>query len=152
MQSKRIFTKPLVIAGLVVGSAFMSLSATGYAQSAQNGAEAQHRHGQSAAMQEQRLEKLKSDLQLQPNQQGAWETYTTALKSLRDSRKAQWQQAKAQPAATLPDRLDQRVTFAKQREADLETMVSATKQFYSTLTPAQRTIMDQRATHGRGAH
>lgn len=152
MQSKHIFTKPLVIAGLVVGSAFLSLSASSYAQTAQDGAGAQHKHGNFAAMQEQHLEKLKSDLQLQPNQEGAWEAYTTTLKSLHDSRKAQWQQAKAQPAATLPDRLDQHVNFAKQREADLEAMVSATKQFYSTLTPAQRTIMDKRAARGRGAH
>jgi periplasmic protein CpxP/Spy len=149
MQSKHIFTKPLVIVGLVVGSAFLSLSASSYAdaQSAQN-----HKHGNFAAMQAQRLDKLKSDLQLQPNQQGAWEAYTTTLKSLGDSRKAQWQQAKAQPAATLPDRLDQHVNFAKQREADLETMVSATKQFYSTLTPEQRAIMDKRPEHGKGAH
>jgi protein CpxP len=153
MQSKHIFTKPLVITGLLVGSVFLGLSASSYGQSAQDGAVAQHvhNHGNSAAMQEQRLDKLKSDLQLQPNQEGAWQAYTTTLKSLRDSRKAQWQQAKAQPAATLPERLDQHVAFAKQREADLETMVNATKQFYSTLMPTQRAVMDKRAAHSRHA-
>jgi hypothetical protein len=153
-MSKHIFTKPLVIAGLVFGSAFLSVSASSYAQSTQDGASAQHvhKHGDFAAMQEQRLAKLKTDLQFQPNQEGAWQAYTTTLKSIRDNRKAEWQQAKAQPAATLPDRLDQHVNFAKQREADLEAMVNATKQFYSTLTPDQRTVMDKRAAHGKRAH
>ena len=34
---------------------------------------------------------------------------------------------------------------------DLETMVNATKQFYSTLTPTQRAVMDKRAAHSRHA-
>jgi protein CpxP len=156
MQSKQLFAKPLVIASLVVGAALLGLSASSYADAerAQDGACAQHfhKHGDFAGMQDQRLDKLKSDLKLQSNQEQAWQTYTTTLKSQRDSRKAQWQQAKAQPAATLPERLDQHVNFAKQREADLEAMVSATKQFYSTLTPEQRAIMDTRAARGRGAH
>jgi protein CpxP len=152
MQLKYLFiSKPLLIASIAVGSVFLAASGTSYADtsSAQDCTGSHHfgRHGDFGAGLDKRLDKLKTDLQLQPNQEGAWQTYTGSLKSQQENRKAQWQQAKAQAATTLPERLDQHVTFAKQREADLEAMVSATKQFYSTLTPAQRVVMDKRLTH-----
>jgi protein CpxP len=150
MQRISLINKAISTLGVAVCSSALLLSLpnlavaqTEPAQSAPAPAWNKH-HGDPAAMQK-RLDKLKADLKLQPNQEGAWQIFTSALKAQGDQMRALHQQNKASSntATALPDRLDQRLAAMKQHVASMEETHNAIKTFYSQLTPEQRTVMDQ---------
>jgi len=61
--------------------------------------------------------------------------------------KAAHQQAQPSANLTLPEQLDRRIAFMKQREANMEEMTDALKTLYSALTTEQRSIMDKHFSH-----
>lgn len=114
----------------------------------------QMRHGMwsnPAAGVEGYLAALKVELKITPDQDRAWQAFTTKAKQQAESMIARREQMFAQASATnqsAPDRLAQRAEFAKQGAARMETMAAAVKDLYATLTPEQQTIADQHLARG----
>jgi protein CpxP len=111
------------------------------------------KHGDPQAAMQKHLDKLKADLKIQPSQEGAWQAYESKVQAQGAKMKVLHQQATTDTKTlTLPERLDQRTAFMKQREADMEDMNTSLKALYAVLTPEQRAIMDKDFAHGKGRH
>lgn len=97
------------------------------------------------------LAALKVELKITPDQDNAWQAFTTKAKQQAESMIARREQMFAKVSATnqsAPERLAQRAEFAKQGAASMETMAAAVKDLYATLTPEQKTIADQHLARG----
>lgn len=103
-----------------------------------------------AQHQAQRNEQLKTILQLQPNQQAAWDKYVQATTPA----------PRTQPAAdradvrklTTPERLDLAQKLRKERTAKAEQREQATRSFYASLNPSQQKAFDAVALQRHGGH
>lgn len=155
MQSKPLFRKKLVSSlGIIAGAIVFAASATSYAvnQAAQQDCKGGHhagKQGDRTAAMAQRLEQLKADLKLKPNQEGAWQAYTAKLKEQGEKMKALHQQARADTQLTLPQRLDRRADFMKQQQAGLDERAATLKALYASLTAEQQATMDQHFSSGK---
>ncbi len=97
------------------------------------------------------LAALKVELKITPDQDTAWQTFTTKARQQADTMIARHTQMSSQtPATTLsaPERLAHRTEFAKQRIAGMETMTAAVKDLYAVLTPEQKALADRQLAHG----
>ena len=104
-----------------------------------------------AAAIEGHLAALKVELKITPDQDTAWQAFTTKARQQAETMPAQRTQMFAQMQATdqsAPDRLAQRTEFAKQRIASMETMTAAVTDLYAVLTPEQKTLADQHLARG----
>ena len=104
-----------------------------------------------AAAAEGHLAALKVELKITPEQDSAWQAFTTKARQQADGMPAQRAQMHAQMSATsqtAPERLAQRTEHAKQRIAGMESMTAAVKDLYGVLTPEQKAIADQQLAHG----
>ncbi len=113
------------------------------------------RHGgkwsNPAAMVEGHLAALKVELKITPDQDTAWQAFTTKARQQADAMIARRTQMFSQAPATprsAPERLAQRTEFAKQRIAGMETMTAAVKDLYAVLTPEQKALADRQLAHG----
>jgi Spy/CpxP family protein refolding chaperone len=107
--------------------------------------------GNPAAAVEGHLAALKVELKITPDQEMAWQAFTTNARQQADTMIARRNQMFSQaPGTTLsaPERLAQRTEFAKQRIAGMETMTAAVKDLYAVLTPEQKAIADRQLAHG----
>lgn len=96
---------------------------------------------------EQRLADLKKDLQITPDQEGAWAQFTTAMKPpARPSRPDREAIAKM----TTPERIDQMRTIRQQRMAEADRRGAAVKTFYAALSPEQKKRFDERTARRFG--
>jgi Spy/CpxP family protein refolding chaperone len=147
MNSKRLITKQLVCTlGAVAGAAILISSSPSFADdNVAQDHKAGHHFG--AEGMQKHLDKLKADLKIQPSQEGAWQAYAQKVKEKGEKMKALHQQAHANANLTLPERLDQQISFMKQREANMEEMAVTLKALYATLTPEQRVVMDKHFSH-----
>jgi len=115
-----------------------------------------------AAAVEGHLAALKVELKITPDQDTAWQAFTTKARqqadtmiARRDARRAQMTSGAPAAPQSAPERLAQRAEFAKQRIAGMETMAAAAKDLYAVLTPEQKALADQhlaRGPMGRGGH
>jgi len=110
------------------------------------------KHGDRSAMMQKRLEKLKAELKIQPIQENAWGAYAAKVKEQGEKMKSHHQQAQPNTPLTLPEQLDQRNAFMKQRQASMEDMTITLKALYAQLTPEQRTVMDKHFSHRERRH
>lgn len=157
MQAKKTFSRK-IMAGLGIATSAAILTTAAIAQAGDPAGvdcKGGHHHawkqGDRQADMQKHLDKLKADLKIQPSQEGAWQAYTAKLQEQGAKMKALHQQAGAgTQALTLPERLDQRSAFMKQRLADREETNTLLKALYTSLTPEQRVIMDQRFSHDKG--
>lgn len=104
-----------------------------------------------AAAVEGHLAALKVELKITPDQDTAWQAFTTKARQQADTMIARRAQMFSQAPATTqsaPDRLAQRTEFAKQRIANMETMTAAVKDLYAVLTPEQKALADRQLTRG----
>ena len=163
---KSIF-KPVLLAGL--------LATAGFAAFSQSPAMAEH-GGMMGSMHEgmghermgkmdparmqawvdKRLAALKAKLKLTPAQEGAWTTYTAAMKPPADllAKRAEHDELAKLPT---PERIDKMKALRNQHMADMTAAMDkrgdATKAFYATLTPEQQKTFDAAAVrHGAGGH
>lgn len=153
---QRTLTAALATTALV--GAF-SLSANAQPAPATTGASPHataHQHGHSAKPVDfaqrhaQRSEHLKTILQLQPNQQAAWDKYVQATTPT----------PRAKPAAdradlrklTTPERLDLAQKLRKERTAKAEQREQATRSFYASLNTSQQKAFDTVTAHHPGQH
>lgn len=96
-----------------------------------------------------RLETLKSELKLTPQQTGAWDAFEKTVRT-------QWE-SKAQARGQFRsiedpnERMDAHVQFMEQRLEGMKAVAAARKELYNTLTPEQKEVADRYFQHrGRG--
>jgi protein CpxP len=108
-----------------------------------------------AAAVEGHLAALKVELKITPDQDAAWQAFTTKARQQADTmiarRAKMFSQAPATPQSA-PERLAQRTEFAKQGVASLEVMSAAVKDLYAVLTPEQKALADRQLARGPMGH
>lgn len=95
------------------------------------------------ARQGDQLARLKEQLKLSPEQEGAWNTFTAAMKPSTD-RPARLDRAEMEKLST-PDRIDRMRAMRAQHAADADRRGEATKTFYASLNADQKKTFDAQA-------
>ncbi|XAH23650.1 Spy/CpxP family protein refolding chaperone [Xylophilus sp. GW821-FHT01B05] len=96
---------------------------------------------------------LKQRLQLSADQQGAWDTFTSAVRPGPDGPggHARLGFDRGEFAKlTTPERIDRMRALRLQRQAEMDRREDAIKTFYATLTPAQQKTFDSQPMHHMG--
>ena len=138
----KLATKHIAIAVLM---ATMGLTAaTAQTPPPAGGPAAEHRgHRFDPAKMQERIAKrfadLKQKLQITAAQEGAWSSFTNAMKP---GARPQRPDRDAMARMTTPDRIDQMRALRNQRIAEQDRRGDATKAFYAVLTPAQKQVFD----------
>lgn len=109
-----------------------------------------------------RQAELKAKLKLTPAQEGAWTSYTTAMKPPAHMGQRPTAEQRAEfDKLTTPERIDKMRALRTQRMADMNAAMDqrgeATKAFYAALSPEQQKVFDAEhkrsgARDGRGHH
>lgn len=104
----------------------------------------------SSAMLDKHFDKFKADLKITATQETAWQAFMT--KSKQQAEEAKAMREKMQPgtnatATSAPERMERGLEMMKQRMAHMEAMTAALKEFYSVLTPEQKTVADKHFSH-----
>ena len=119
---------------------------------AQQASQPEHRPGHphqrhKAEHSAQRLERMKNLLQLQPEQQAAWDTYVASVhqhsKKMEQAHKADWKNMN-----TL-QRLDAKAQMRKEHLVTEEQRDQATRTFYNSLNSAQQKAFDSLPMGGK---
>ncbi|MEO7392234.1 MAG: Spy/CpxP family protein refolding chaperone [Ramlibacter sp.] len=85
-----------------------------------------------------RLGALKQKLQVTPAQEGAWATYTAALKPTHFQRPQPGEFEKL----TTPERIDRMRALRSTHQAEMDKRADATKVIYAALSPEQKKVFD----------
>jgi hypothetical protein len=164
---KSIF-KPLLIAGLLATAGFTAFSQP----MGMGGGDCNGRAGEGGpmmggmrhermgkmdgtrmqAMMDKRQAALKAQLKLTPAQEGAWTTFTAAMKPPADMLAKRPDPVEMAKLPT-PERIDKMKSLRAQHMADMTAAMDkrgeATKAFYATLTPEQQKVFDANAMHAQ---
>jgi hypothetical protein len=146
--------KHTLIAGLI-GSLSLLSSATLLAATPDAGCRGDHAGGppppggDPGAMAQQRLTKLKTDLKITADQDGAWQTFATLMAQRRAAHEAA-HAARTAPSGTAPERLGQLIEGLKLQLADRVAEQGALQDLYSVLSTEQRTVADQHFSFREG--
>lgn len=146
--------KHTLIAGLVAGLSVVSVTAALAAPpddgcAGGRAAWAGHPHGDMAAMAQQHLSKLKSELKLTSAQDSAWQAFSTQMTQSIAARQAA-RKSQAEPTGTAPERMGQHIEMLKQQLADMSAGQAALQDLYSVLSTDQRAIVDKHFAHMGG--
>lgn len=159
--------KPLLIAGLLATAGFAAFSqapgAGGYGAMMGAGGPMHEgmRHERMGKMDPARMQArmercqadLKAQLKLTPAQEGAWTSYTEAMKPPADLAARRAEHAELLKLPT-PERIDKMKALRNQHMGEMSTAMDkrgeATKAFYATLTPEQQKTFDAQAMRHRG--
>lgn len=167
---KSVF-KPIVIAAMLTTAGFAAFSQTSTAQERgammgagsgmQDGMGHHHMGKMDPAKMQVLMDKrnaaLKASLKLSPAQEGAWSTYTAAMKLPTDLMAKRPDRAEVEKLPT-PERIDRmkelRTKHMNDMTAAMDKRGDATKAFYATLTPEQQKVFDANAMRrsGRDGH
>jgi protein CpxP len=139
----------------VIGAAVMGMSSAAFSAQAQDAAP--HRQyaatkfdpAKHAERMDQRLQKLHDALKLTSAQEGAWQTYVSAIKADIPATRPDFASLKNLSA---PEKMEKRIEFAKIHITHMENHLAALKTFYATLTPEQQKTFDQAMSRGRHGH
>ena len=153
--------KPLLLAGLMAGTAFSALAQAPSASpmGGPGGPSGEHRgmmrHGpmDPAKMQAriaQHQAALKEKLKISPAQEGAWSAFTSTMQPPADMQKRRMDMRAEMEKLTTPERIDKMRALRAERDAVMDKRASATKTFYAALSPEQQKVFD--AQHMRGGH
>jgi Spy/CpxP family protein refolding chaperone len=158
-------TKRIAMASLLAG-----LGVVAIAQGKPNGHAPDHKGGammhdrmDPAKMQahmEKRAAELKAKLKITPAQEGAWTSFTSAMKPPANMVAMRLDRAEMDKLST-PERIDKMKAMRVQRDAEMDKRSDAVKTFYAVLTPEQKKVFDAerlmrgpdrggRGEHGRG--
>lgn len=140
-------------------AAFMGLSSAGLVAAAdQLPAKAQggpgFAHFDPAARAQKHLDRLGKNLNLKPEQQGAWQAYAAAMTQLAKERGQEMdgrRQSLRQGGADIPspDRLDKLAEQMRKGADSLARLAGETRTFYAQLSTEQKTIFDLQARVAR---
>lgn len=119
------------------------------------GAMGHHGHAQRAGMDparmQQRMERhlaeLKKDLQIAPEQEGAWNQFTAAMKPAAQPARPD---REAMAKLTTPERIDRMREMRQQHLARANQRDDAIKTFYAALNAEQKKRFDERTTRHFG--
>ena len=155
---QRTFATAIAAAALLSTAAFSAnAQPQAPAPAAAHAAPAHHGHHAPvdfAKFHAERMEHLKTVLQIQPNQQAAWDKYVQSI-TPQPRAKADRQQRPDLRKLTTPERLDLAQKLRKERTAKAEQREQATRSFYASLNPSQQKAFDaiQSQRHGKpGLH
>ncbi|MFN3521014.1 MAG: Spy/CpxP family protein refolding chaperone [Phenylobacterium sp.] len=148
---------------LVLGAAILSagLAVQAQAQPAQRPAAEARMAGQGgkamrdpAEMAARMTERLKTMLQLRPEQEPALNAYVAAMKPPEGARQAMRGQRQEMAKLTTPERLERMKAMMARRQAEFDKRAAATLRFYAQLTPTQQKAFDAMGPmhHGGGRH
>jgi protein CpxP len=148
MKSSSKIIISMVAAGLMAtGAAAVAASGAGDCggpRSIHNGVHGAHFDPSARA--EQRLSRLKADLNITADQEPLWQAFADRVKSeAGGGLRAMREQAK-DDNLTAPERMARMTDVMKQRLAVMESVGDAFNRLYQGLTPEQRRIADERAT------
>ena len=169
----KLSNKQMLLAGLMatLGFAAVAQNAASAAPAAGHGGMQGMHQGDSAKMQERmqghrqeraarRLATLKAKLKITAAQEGAWTTFSAAMKPPADGMMGM----RHDPAMraemdklTTPERIDKMRTLRQQRmtamNAEMDKRANATKAFYGVLSSEQKAVFDAVAMQGgHGRH
>ena len=102
------------------------------------------------AMMERRHAKLKAKLKITADQEGAWSSFTNAMKPAPDAMKRGMEMRAEMDKLTTPERIDKMRAMRAERDAAMDKRADAVKSFYAVLTPYQKGVFDAHAAHGLG--
>lgn len=94
---------------------------------------------------------LKQKLNLQPEQEAAWNAFVDTAKGGVTQKMDRQALRKEMRQLTTPERLDKMQALAQQRQAKMQARGDAIKTFYAQLTPDQQSVFDS-ARLARGAY
>ncbi len=89
------------------------------------------------------LQRLHSDLQLSPSQEGAWTTYQQSLQIDPQDYARQRDAQNRMSGLTGPQRMDLAISMAEQNLDGMRHRGDALKAFYATLSPEQQKVFDR---------
>lgn len=148
--------KSIIIGLTVLGLGSATLAAQAHegshgqaATQEQKQAQWSERKAKMAERRAQRQAKLQEALKLTPAQQGAWASYTAAIKPAQRGERmdrAKW------AAMGAPERMEKRIAMAKQRTAMMETRLTALTALYAVLSPEQKKVFDENSQRRGGRH
>lgn len=166
----RSFFKPVLIAGLLATAGFAAFSQSpmggdhgkmmGQGGAMHEGMGMDHgRMGRMdpakmQAMMDKRSAELKAKLKITASQEGAWTTFTSAMKPSAEMMAKRPDPAEMAKLPT-PERIDKMKALHTQHMADMTTAMDkrgdATKAFYAVLTPEQQKTFDAQSMHHQGS-
>ena len=143
---QRTFAAAIATAALLGSAAFSAhaqpqapAAAPAHAASA-NAAHGHRAPADFAKFHTERMEHLKTVLQIQPGQQAAWDKYVKAI-TPEQRAKPQGERPDLRKLTT-PERLDLAQKLRKERTAKAEQRDQATRSFYASLNPSQQKAFD----------
>jgi hypothetical protein len=165
----KLSNKRLLLAGLIatLGFAAVAQNATPGTPPVGHGGMQGMQHGDASKMQERmqghrqeratkRLEALKAKLKITAAQEGAWTTFSTAMKPTANGMMGMRHDPKLKAEMdklTTPERIDKMRALRQQRmstmNAEMDKRADATKAFYGTLSTEQKAVFDAVAMQGR---
>ncbi|MBM3386220.1 MAG: hypothetical protein FJY36_00920 [Betaproteobacteria bacterium] len=101
----------------------------------------EHQRGKMAERHAKHLNKLKTQLKLDAQQEGAWNTFAEAMQP--PATGAAWPDRAALAKMSTPERVDQMQAFHAQRQGMMHKRGEASKTFYASLNAEQKKIFDQ---------
>jgi hypothetical protein len=141
-----------IIAGFIaVSAAFFGIAhaqpGAGCNFEGQGGRMAHHgmRHGDPARFVEHRLDRLKSDLKITPQQEPLWQAFAETSKGEMDKGAKQMEAMRegSGEKLTAPERMSRMREGMKERLAALENVDQSFKRLYESLSPEQKAAADQ---------
>jgi len=90
----------------------------------------------------QRMNQLKTVLQIKPEQEGAWTAFTAAMQPSAAMMAARRNLHAEMEKLTTPERIDKMQAMKAQRDAEMSKKGDAVKTFYAALTPEQKKAFD----------
>jgi len=109
------------------------------------------RHHDPVAFAQKRLARLKSKLAITPEQEPQWSAFSdTVLQQVKQMKAAH--QGRKNIARTVPERVDRRLAWMKERTAAYEAVGEAAKALYADLTPEQQQIADHKLMRWNARH
>ncbi|HUR88947.1 MAG TPA: Spy/CpxP family protein refolding chaperone [Ramlibacter sp.] len=123
--------------------------------------EQMHEHMQKRMQErsQRRMDSFKRILQITPNQDGAWNTWTAAMRPSHAAMQQRHHAREEFARMSTPERIDRMRQMRAQRNAEMDRRADATKALYAQLTPPQQKAFDEvsmkflhRARGHRGGH
>ena len=153
--------KPLLLAGLMAGTALSALAQTPPAGPMGGpGSEPRGtmRHGPMdpatmQAMMAKRQAALKEALKITAAQEGAWTAFASTMQPSAEMHKRRAEMRLEMDKLTTPERIDKMRSMRAQRDAEMDKRASASKTLYAALSPEQQKVIDaQHIGSGHGGH
>lgn len=142
-----VLRKSILIGFTVLGMAAAHAQDAAPAAGPDRAANMEQRRAKMSEMYAKRQARLHDQLKLTTQQESAWASYQAAVKPAAPSgpRPQRGEFAKL----TAPERLNKMIEMTKQREARMESQLTALTAFYGQLTPEQKKVFDDRAMGGK---